>query len=323
MTAGRDRPRPPRHRAPITRRALLAAGFGTALAALSLSGCAPEAPAPRPFRLATGPEGAVYRELGAAYAQLVNREWPQAQLEVLHTQATVENLRLLADGGAECGFANVDAAVALPQLRALARVYDSVLQVVVPSGSPIRSLRELHGRPVAFGLELSGTAFTAGAVLRLLGVEAQQVHLSQRDSVAALETGLVAAAASVTGIPTPAIQQLNARIPVRFVDAADVAEEVVAAAALSYFAVRIPDTTYPGMGTVTALAVPTILAAHERLPDAVAERLTGVFFEHAAELSSLRPEASRINPRSGAATTPVPLHAGAAAWFRRAKIGVS
>lgn len=306
----------------LSRRAFLGAlGIGAVgLSALSLAGCAAPAPQPRtPFRLATGPAGAVYREIGQAFAAVVDREWSAGAVEVLFTSAAVENAELLTAGGAEAGFINVDVAQHFgEEIAAIARVFDSVLHIVVPADSPVRSVGELNGRTVAAGLERSGTRFTLTAVAARLGLELDVRDLSQSDSVTALERGEVDALVSLTGMPTPAISRLAAR-DVRFLDLGEALDEVVSSAPLAYFPVTIPGTMYPGIPSATTLAVPSLLAVPRATDDELASFLTACLFDNAAELSRVRPEAGQITPRMGAATTPVALHPGAASWFRANK----
>lgn len=301
----------------ISRRSFLGlAGLG----ALTLAGCAAPVPErPSAFRLATGPEGAVYREIGQALAAVIDREWPDGAVEVLFTSAAVENAELLASGGAEAAFVNVDVAQGFEErISALARVFDSVLHIVVPSDSPIGSLADLDGRSVAAGLDRSGTRFTMNAVAARIGLELDVRDLSQTDSVEALRRGEVDALVSLTGMPTPAISQLAGR-DVRFLDLGEALDDVVAAAPLAYFPVTIPGAVYPGIGSAATLAVPTLLAVPRTMDDELAAFLTACLFDNALELSRVRPEAGQINPRTGAATTPVALHPGAVSWFRAAK----
>ncbi|TCB98446.1 TAXI family TRAP transporter solute-binding subunit [Micromonospora zingiberis] len=300
-----------------TRRAVLGAGLG---ALVALTGCTGRVPrAPEPLRLATGPPGAVYREIGQAYADILRRAWPARTVEVLHTAAAVENARLIDGRDAELAFVNCDVAVEHPEIRALSRVFDSVVHVVVPADSSIHSATDLHGRAVAGGLAESGTRFVVTRLAELLGLRLDFHALSQADSVAALRAGRVDAVVSLTGMPTPAVSQLAAGGDVRLLDLTDEVATMAAEHPLDYFPVTIPATMYPPMASVVTLAVPTLLVAHASMAADLARYLTGLLFDHAEELSGVRPEASQINPRTGAATAPVALHPGARDWFRAAK----
>lgn len=303
----------------FSRRAFLGTTAAT-LSTLALTACAAPRPAGQALTLATGPEGAVFREIGAAYADAVNASWPAGEMLVRDTASSLENARLLAAGEVDAALINVDVAADFEgEIVALARVFDSVLHVVVPAASDIVDLRGLQGKTIAGGLELSGTRFTMSAILTQLGVEASYVSLSQADSVVALGAGEVEAVASLTGMPTPAISAIGAGQVVRFIDLGVNAEQLIERFALVYFPVTIPATMYDGLHSATTLAVPTVLAVRPGMADTLARFLTDCLFGNADALSHVRPEAGQINPRTGAGTTPIALHPGAAGWFRANK----
>ncbi|MDT9592887.1 TAXI family TRAP transporter solute-binding subunit [Nocardioides zeae] len=294
-------------------------GLAGAAGLVGLSGCsAGPPPVPERFRLATGPAGAVYREIGTAYAGVLDEAWGARVVDVLHTDAAVENARMLVAGEAEIGLVNVDVAAEHPdELRALARVFDSVLHLVVTVDSDVRSLADLEGRVVAAGLEESGTRFVLERMLAHAGVRAEIRTMSQADSVAALLDGEVEVVASLTGMPTPAVTDLaDAALPTRLADLTADLPGFVAAYPLSYLSVVIPTTMYPPMPSAAAVAVPTLLVAPTSTSDDVVRFCVEVLFDRAADLSAVRPEASQINPRTGAATTPIALHPAARDWFR-------
>ncbi|ANY06200.1 TAXI family TRAP transporter solute-binding subunit [Pseudonocardia sp. HH130630-07] len=308
----------------ITRRGVLrAAGAvaGGALCAGLLPACA-SAPPPPParFRLATGPDGAVYREIGAVLAEVLDRAWGRPVVEIVHTEAAPENADLLLAGGAELGFVNVDVAAGHgARIVALARVFDSVLHVLVPDGPGARDLRDLDGATLAAGLPRSGTRYLTRRLLAATGGRATLLSYSQADSVRAFRTGAVDAVCSLTGMPTPAVSELARSGGTRLLDLSPQIDALVRAHPLEYVPVVIPATMYPSLGTAPAPAVPTLLAVPPSMDEGLAHWLTGMLFTHAPELSRARPEAGQINPRTGAATTPVVLHPGARRWFRDRK----
>ncbi|MCM3849623.1 TAXI family TRAP transporter solute-binding subunit [Pseudonocardia sp. DR1-2] len=291
---------------------------GTLLAGGALTGCATPPPRPpSPFRLATGPEGAVYREIGAALARLLDREWGREVVEVVHTDSAPENVALLTSGRAELAFVNVDVALAHPEpVVALARVFDSVLHALVPAASPARDARDLDGLILAGGAPRSGTRFVTERLLEVAGVRATLRSHTQADSVRAFRAGEVDGVLSLTGMPTPAVTELAASGGVRLLDLTVQVEALVARHPLEYVPVVVPATMYPPLAAAPAPAVPTLLAVSPSMDDALAHWLTDQLFVHSGELSRVRLEAGQINPRTGAATTPVPLHPAARRWFR-------
>ncbi|MFX4294286.1 TAXI family TRAP transporter solute-binding subunit [Streptomyces bohaiensis] len=302
----------------LSRRALLAAGVGV----VALSAC-DTSPSPdvRGLRLATGPEGATYRESGAALTELWNETLGRRAVEVVFTEASVDNVRLLLSDEVDLAYANVDVLLShRDETPALLRIFDSVVHLVTLRESGIRTLQDLAGRPVAMGLPGSGTRFTGGRMLAAAGVEVEELDLGQKEAARALVAGEVDAVASLTAMPTPAIAWLlDQDAEIHFVDLGAEAEAIQRAHPGEYLPVTISGTVYPGVATTRTLAVPTLLAVRREFPDDVATKLTGTTVRGAGRLARTRPEAYQINPRTAAATAPIPLHPGAARWFREVK----
>ncbi len=175
--------------------------------------------------LATGGTQGVYFRLGNALADVwQSRLDLDARPEVLSTAGSVDNLQLLASGAANVAISQVDAAAdklaSMPaddqrQLRALARIYDDVVHVVVPASSPARSLAGLRGARVSVGAPESGVAVIARRLLAVAGLspdtDFQTVQLGINDSVAAMERNEIDAFFWVGGLPTEGVSRLAER----------------------------------------------------------------------------------------------------------------
>ncbi|GAA1929438.1 TAXI family TRAP transporter solute-binding subunit [Nocardioides hwasunensis] len=290
-----------------------------------VAACSPRLPAPRALRLATGPPGAVFREVGRAFAPLLEREWPGCRVRVDETAASSENADLLVAGEADLGFVNVDVAREhRGDLTALARVFDSVLHVVVAQRSDVRTFADLDGRPVAAGLRESGSRYLVDRLVDVTGVRPVLRSYTQEASVRALREGSVEAAFSLTGMPTPAVRTLATTTlddggGTRLLDLGRETRELERRYPEEYFTVTIPSSMYPPLSAATTLTVPSLLACRSDLPLDVARTVARVLMEHAPELSDVRPEAGQINARTASSTVPVSLHPGAADYFRSAK----
>lgn len=307
----------------MTRRELLrvALGAGIAAAVVPMTACADGPPRP-PGRLtlATGPAGAVYRELGAALAREWNAAWGSQVVRTVETDAAVENARLVLAGEAELGLVNVDVARAeAVELTAVARVFDSVLHVVVRADGPVRSLPDLAGRRVGLGAAGSGTRFTAWRLQAIAGIDVRRVDLTQQAGAEALLAGEIDALVSLTAMPTPALVWLSERASIEFLPVPEQADRLIAAHPLEYAPATITRAVYPGAEPAATFAVPTVLACRADLDDRIAGFLARVMLERAGALADVRPEARQLHARTAVATSPMPLHPGAAAWFASVK----
>jgi uncharacterized protein len=80
----------------------------------------------------------------------------------------------------------------------------------------------------------------------------------------------------------------------------------------------IPRSVYH-LDPVTTVANPNYLIVRADLPEPLVREVTRLLMERRAELAAAHPAAGRMSPRSAIATAPLPLHPGAASWYRSVK----
>lgn len=300
-------------------RGLAALGVGSVVA-----GCAgPPAPELGRLVLLTGPPGAVFREIGASLVTALKPHLPHTIVTAMQTGSSVDNLRLLADHTGQLGLASLDAiedtGQSPPGLSAVGRIYDSFMHLVVLRDSPIRSFRDITGRKVSLGATGSSTEFTTQRLLTITGVRPDGVSYNQTDAANAVAAGTLDAMLTLTGIPTPAITDLARKRPIRLVDMSAEATALAAAFAGPYVPATIPATTYLNVEPCPTVSVPNLLLTRDDLSADVVRIVTETTFTEVSAFTKGHPEASHINVRTGIATGIVPLHPGAAGWFRDVK----
>ncbi|MFI6785415.1 TAXI family TRAP transporter solute-binding subunit [Micromonospora sp. NPDC050276] len=310
----------------FSRRAVLLTGSGL------LVGCSrqPEVGEVQ-LRLATGPAGAVYRRIGGALAEHITARVPGATVTTVPSGASTDNIRMLRAGAVHLGLTSLDALItsdgsAPGGLSAICRLYDSHLHLVVMAGSAIDEFRDLEGRRLSLGAHDSGTEFTSLRVLKLSPVQADSRNLSQAESAAALRDGTIDAMFSLTGVPTPAITELAQRHPIRLIPLDAQADGLFTVYPGPYAPAMIHAAAYAGVPATRTVAVPNVLLARDDLPDELVYAITDTVFTHTGAITTASrddtealPEAWQINVRTGISTASVPLHPGAAAWFRDRK----
>ncbi|WP_047868099.1 TAXI family TRAP transporter solute-binding subunit [Nocardiopsis sp. RV163] len=304
------------------RRTALRGAVGV-FAGVALGGCAWREPSPAPASLvvATGPAGAVYREIGSEIAGLLDARLPDIRVETVETGASHDNLLLIDSGEAHLGLTSLDAVLAYEvtdagPFRAIGRLYDSFLHLMVLDASPVRSLADLGGRRVSVGAVNSGTEFTVAQAVEETGLAMEAVRLDQAASADALSRGDIDAMFSLTGLPTPAVADLAREHVTRLVDLGDVASAMAEAHPERYFPATIPATTYEGVPACPTMSTPNLLLCAADLPDDLAYAVADTVYTGAARIAESRPEAAQINVRTGISTGVVPLHPGAARWYR-------
>ena len=290
-----------------------------------LTGCRDEPSEPTRIRIATGSPTAVYHAFGQSLAALLNRELPGVRAEVVVTAASAQNVRLVGAGEAELGFTQADVLPPRepehPSVLAVARVYDDLLHLVTRAGGPIRTLDDLRGRRVSVGADGSGTEITASrllAVAQLGGDRVRQEHLGLDDSVAALREGRIDAFFFSGGLPVRGVADLAQRTALRIVDLGDWTEPLRRAYGQVYVTRDVPRSVYRA-DPVSTVANPNYLIVRADLPAALVREVTRLLMDRREELAAAHPAAGRMSPRSAIVTTPLPLHPGAAQWYRAAK----
>jgi TRAP transporter TAXI family solute receptor len=270
--------------------------------------------------IAAGTPGDVYHALGQALAGAARGT------KVRQTGGSLDNLRLVAEGGADAGFATVDTVTmavhgdqpfrAARPLVALARLYDDYLQLVVPADSTVDRIADLAGRTVSTGPAGSGNAVVAA---RVLGPDVKTVHLSPADSAEALRTGKIDAFVVTGGLPVPAVQRLSERRPIRLLSLRTEIADLQSQYGEQYQARTIPARTYGMRTEVETLGVANVLFVRPDLPDDIAYRLTKLLFDAKADLVRAHAEARRLDRRQAPATFPVPLHPAASHYYKTQK----
>ncbi len=275
----------------------------------------------RELRIATGPPGAVFREIGAALAGVFSARLPGTIVRCIPTDASLANLALLCAGQADLAFAAVDTVAAGPPrgITAVARLFDSWMHILVPAESAIKSLADLAGRPVAAGAAGSGTRFTTERLLSVAGLNARLITATQDAGAAALASGTVDAWFTCTGVPTPAVRNLARTMRLRLLPLAPHLSDMSAHFDGVYTVATLPSTTYAGIEGTPTITTPNLLLARPEVPADVVETVTAGLFSERDRIARDHPEANEINTRTGAATMPVPLHPGALRYFRATK----
>ena len=285
-------------------------------------------------RLTTGLPGAGFHPLGQALATAYEKTWPGIEIQIKESAGSVSNVEAIQLGQADVGFAFADVAyiafvgrlAGMPQpfgrLRGIAELQLTPLHLVVRPGSEIRDVPALRGRRVGLGPPGSGTALTAGLVLEAFGVGARTF------------------AAETLPFNVAASRLIEGTLDAMFVNASDPAESVRAAThagaqllPLGGTAIdrlrhnypflrltKIPADTYPGHpAAVHTIGVDTVLVCRSDLDESLVYELTRHFFDALPQLS-LSQESLRLMELDQAPATPIPLHDGAARYYREREL---
>ncbi len=323
--------RPDRATAPrLTRRAALTT---LALPVVgSLSGClSPDwrSTGTSSFTIATGNRGGVFDRYGEALSTVLSSQLSGMTATARPTDASVENIRLVADGECDLGFSLGDTAsdavrgsgafTEPVEVVALARTYDSFTHLVVRADSDISTVADLRRQRVGLGAEGSGTRIVAQRILRQSGLALRDVEVASESleaSAEALRAGDLAAFFFVSGLPNGAVLSLTEDVPVRLVELDGLVDAMVRSYGPEYVRGPIPASTYDLPGGVDTVSVKNYLVAPPGMSEDLAYAVTRVMFEAQDEIDRLAPGVRQ--PALGAAifTSPLDLHPGAVRYYR-------
>ncbi|PRA78627.1 TAXI family TRAP transporter solute-binding subunit [Microbacterium sp. MYb66] len=275
-----------------------------------------------------GPTG-VYFEYGSRLAEELSDSL-DITMAVEETAGSVDNLLRVESGDALIGFAQGDAAADAVSgtgafdepldVRALARLYDEYVQVVVRGDSEIEDIPDLAGRTISLGAENSGVTVIATRVLDAAGVDDASVRNPQLDlsaSIQAMERGEIDGFFWVGGLPTPGIAELAEKTPVRLLPIEqDWVNDVNDHYSHAYRPADVPAGTYGLATSASTMAVPNYLVTASSTPDGVARDILAGLFDARLRIAAAVPAAALLDRRSAIFTGPVPLHPGAADYYR-------
>jgi uncharacterized protein len=292
------------------------------------------APAHGVVLISTGTTGGVYHAWGMSLADQLRATAPGLRVRVETSVGSVSNLRRVALGVADLGLTTMDATEDPPDgcrvrtagnpadhamLRALARVYDDYVQVVVRDGSRFRTLGDLAGRPVAVGSTGSGTALVACRLLGAAGVRVDERPINVAPGLDALLAGKVDAVIWSGGLPTRAIQDTATRAPLRLLPLGGLADTLRTRYGAVYRPATVPSGYYGSREQVTTLASPNLLVARADADAATVEAVLEAMFRRRDEIAAAVPAAGTTDRRTAVFTGSLPLHPAAVDYYRRQK----
>ena len=286
--------------------------------------------------LGTATPGGGFPVYGNAFAEIMNAADPTLSIEPRNTKGSNENIPLLESDGLDialvAGEPVYEAFMGIGRspirLKILTAMYSSPGMFVVRADSPYRTIRDLVGKPVAFGAKGSGLPILSRYTLDGIGLKQdedfQSIYLDRAGDGPAMVLDGRAAALWGAGIGWPGFAAL-ATSPggARFI-APDASEIAKIKARHSFLKpLTVPAGSYPGQNdAIDALGSWSFVLTRENLPDDVAYRLARTLHGAEAALCKKLPQACETTASNtvAAAMKPELIHPGAMKYFR--EIGV-
>ena len=277
----------------------------------------------RNWTISGGEAGGRYDSGAKALASLLvqTRDWDAKTLE---SSGSIENLNRLEKGTSDLCLVQND----LPgnqKVRALAKVYEEVLHVIVKDANI--SISELVGGHISAGNEGGGTYPLAKTTFAKLGLGDNSIQWKREgleEGFKQLRAGKRKAVCIVTGIGNEVVAKALSEGGLSLLS---LGEEVGSIVTQSYPFTQptyIPSQSYavaPGKGipekNIASIGTQVILACRADLEDSDVFDLTRTIIEGRAYLTGQEPLLAKISPLGETTEIQFPLHEGARQYYLR------
>lgn len=285
----------------------------------------------------TGVRTGVYQRYGTLLEEALRRDMPDVGVALRTSEGSQQNLARVASGEADFTIATADAVAKYQRdgspgahlLRGCARLYDDYVQLVVPDDSKIHSAADLRGKRVAVGQEGSGVRLLSNGVLAAAGLDpvrdVEPVSIGIDTMPKQLETHRIDAFFWSGGLPTSAVRDLSERMAVRLVPLEpELVEALQEPGDITryYRSAVMPADAYGDVrnnAVVPTVAVANLLVTTERMDPELTERFTRTVIGSRDRIGGEVHAAQLVDLRTAIYTDPLPLHEGAARYYRSVK----
>lgn len=283
--------------------------------------------------IATGGSSGVYYQVGAGMSELIASELG-SDTSVQATGASVENITLLTDGGAEVAFAMADATTqalegagpfeesgAVDSLPAIANLYDQYLQLITVEGSGIESVEDLAGKRVSVGDINSGVELNARTVVDAYGMSYDDFtadYLSYAEAIDQMKNGQVDAAFVTSGLPNSAVTDLSTTEDVKVVPITGEGRENLLNDYDYFGEGEVPADVYDTAEAAETLTIPNLLLASPELSEDAVYEITQAIFDNIDQVHATHNAANDITLENATDVTVTEIHPGAQRYYDEA-----
>lgn len=287
--------------------------------------------------ISSGTTTSSYYAAASAVAKLFNRK-SQAygvRLATVASAGSVANIDAVVGGKAAFGIAETELlkraaqgghpweGKAIPQLRAVLGLYPASVTIVAAVDSGVRRVVDLKAKRLNIGAPGSIDNTFAGTLLQMSGLNPGEVIISRHSTALApelLQKRDIDAYICIVGHPNLTV--LEASAGKRKVSLVPLDEELIKKVTLTnplLAPVLIPTRFYPGVelsGTVPSIGVRNVLFTSADQPEETVYRVVREIMTNLDLFRRQHPILQELTPEQIAHVTVIPLHPGAARYFK-------
>lgn len=281
--------------------------------------------------IATGGTSGTYYPIGGAIAQAVNKGAPDLQVTAETGNASVANLNLIGAHDIEIAFAQNDATywayngkmmfkTPIKNVRVIAALYPEHVHLITLKNSNVKGIHDLKGKRVSVGAPGSGVEADVRAIFQTVGLKYSDMKTdfldfgatTQRFKDNQIDAGFV-----VAGYPVSSIMDLATTKDITLVDFDDATMSKLTKEFPYFVKSSIPANTYKGVTQSTQTpAVMALLVVDEKVPADVVYKFTKALWENIDVVHKAHAKGKEINLKRALNGVTVPLHPGAAKYYK-------
>jgi TRAP transporter TAXI family solute receptor len=282
----------------------------------------------------TGPQGGSWIPLGGALKGMWEKEIPGLQIQQT-PGAGIANVRGVDEGKAQIGFANSSTTVDGLEGRApypkkvtnvcqVANLYPQYFQVVALADAKISSLADLKGKSLVTQSKGNTAEILTLTVLKLNGMDYSSLskanfQAAYTDAVGMMKDGHVQVFTLGTTAPASAVMDLASARDVRLIPVDDKTMGTLKKENPGYNKLVIKAGTYPKQDKdVPVIGYSTHVVAACNLPEDTVYKMTKAMAANVANMAAVVKSIEGLTPKDMALDIGVPLHKGAAKFYKEA-----
>ncbi len=301
--------------------------------------CSATAFAAERLSFATGGTSGTYYPIGSAIASVISKNLKDVDVTAEATGASVANMKMMRAGDVDMmmgasnstfgGYAGEPPfeGQAVTTIRGVMSLYPEIFQFVLLKGSGITKIEDLKGKKVAVGAPGSGTERTAQMILNAHGLTYKDInpqYLNFGEAITSLKDRLVDCAIVGAGIPTSAVMDAATLLDIELLSLSEDKIPVLLKDRPYLAVYPIPAGTYKSVNTeVKACGSPALWSVRHDLSEKLVYDMLKTVFDNLSFVADSHAQAKTMSLKSALTAMSVPLHPGAAKFYKEKGIDVA